>query len=134
VFDVGPFELLALAALALFVFGPDKLPKMAADVGRMLRQLRKMAQGAKDEVTGALGPEFSDLKLDDLSLSDLDPRTFIKRQLLEESDDLDRVLKEEPTRSNGSPARTDGDGTAAGADRPVPKAPPAPPVYDGDAT
>ena len=128
-FDVGPFELLALAALALFVFGPDKLPKMAADVGRVLRQLRQMAQGAKDEVTGSLGSEFSDL-----NLSDLDPRAFIKRQLLEESDDLDRVLKEEP-QAPGAKAKKNGDGTPA-ADAPDGTAPTVtpPPVYDGDAT
>lgn len=127
-FDVGPFELLALAALALFVFGPDKLPKMAADVGRVLRQLRQMAQGAKDEVTGSLGSEFSDL-----NLSDLDPRAFIKRQLLEETDDLDKVLKDEP-KAPGAQAKKNGDGTAAadGAGTP-PKVTP-PPVYDGDAT
>jgi sec-independent protein translocase protein TatB len=126
-FDVGPFELLALAALALFVFGPDKLPKMAADVGRVLRQLRQMAQGARDEVKGSLGSEFSDL-----NLSDLDPRAFIKRQLLEESDDLNKVLKDEPDRTK---AKKNGDGTPAvepthGSAATVTP----PPAYDGDAT
>lgn len=127
-FDVGPFELLALAALALFVFGPDKLPKMAADVGRVLRQLRQMAQGARDEVTGALGPEFSDL-----NLNDLDPRSFIKRSLLEEKDDLDRALEDDPA-PPGTHARRNGDGTTVEApDGSPPKvAPPA--AYDGDAT
>ncbi len=89
--DVGFFEIVALAVVALVVFGPDKLPSMAADAARLLRQLRQMAQGARDEVTGALGPEFSDL-----NLNDLDPRAFLKRQLLEETDDLDKVLRDEP--------------------------------------
>ncbi len=110
--DVGFFEIVALAAVALFVFGPDKLPKMAADAGRLLRQLRQMAQGARDEVTSSLGPEFSDL-----NLSDLDPRAFVKRQLLDETEDLDRVIKSEPgvsTDPTATPkplARDDGDAT-----------------------
>ncbi len=115
-FDIGFFELMALLVIALFVFGPDKLPKFAAEAGRLLRQLRAMAQGAKDEVTGSLGPEFSDLQL-----TDLDPRNFVKRHLLEESEALDAVLKDEPVQRSGS----NGDGPAA-----APKAVP----YDGDAT
>lgn len=120
--DVGFFEIVALAAVALFVFGPDKLPKMAADAGRLLRQLRQMAQGARDEVTGALGPEFSDL-----NLSDLDPRAFVKRQLLEETDDLDRVLKDEPD----APGAKRSPAAGASADG---SPPPAPQRDDGDAT
>ncbi len=111
--------MLALAVLALFVFGPDKLPKVAADAGRLLRQLRQMAQGAKDEVTGSLGPEFSDL-----NLSDLDPRAFVKRQLLDERDDLDRAINDRPDGRPPSPAPGD-DATGK---------PPAPSGYDGDAT
>ena len=39
--------LLVLAVLGLFVFGPDKLPKLVMDVTRTLRELRRMAQGAQ---------------------------------------------------------------------------------------
>ncbi len=125
-FDVGFFELVALAAIALFVFGPDKLPKFAADAGRMLRQLRAMAQGAKDEVTGALGPEFNDL-----NLSDLDPRSFVKRQLLEEGDDLERLFSDDADPTADSPSvkgKSNGRAPTAG------EATPPAISYDGDAT
>lgn len=126
-FDVGPFELLALAALALFIFGPDKLPKMAADAGRVLRQLREMARGARDEVTSSLGSEFSDL-----NLSDLDPRAFVKRQLLEEGSELDRAFRDEPA-TPGAQAKQNGEGASpSGSDGPASKATPS--GYDGDAT
>lgn len=121
-FDVGPFELLALAVLALFIFGPDKLPKLAADAGRMLRQLRDLARGARDEIGGALGSEFSDL-----GLKDLDPREFVKRQLLDDRADIDtaikdvqRAIKDEPSPNGSAPSeqpsaevtrRDDGDAT-----------------------
>jgi len=42
VFNVGPFEMLVLAAVALIVFGPDKLPQLAKDAARMLRTLRDL--------------------------------------------------------------------------------------------
>lgn len=90
-FGVSGFEFVILAVLALLVFGPERLPSIAADAGRMIRQLRKMAQDAKQEVSGAF-PE-----LDDMGLADLDPRQFVRRQLLEEKDDLDAALDGRPT-------------------------------------
>lgn len=126
-FDIGFFELLALAAIALFIFGPDKLPKFAADAGRILRQLRNMAREAKDEVTGSLGSEFSDL-----NLSDLDPRAFIKKQLLDETSDLERLFgegAEDATKPKPDTKAVNGS-EEAGAKIP----PPLPASYDGDAT
>jgi len=83
VFDIGFFEFVALAVLALLIFGPDKLPKVAADAARMLRELRGMASGAKRELTEALGPEITELK----DLGDLNPRTFVKKNFLGVLDD-----------------------------------------------
>jgi sec-independent protein translocase protein TatB len=126
VFDVGFFELLALAAIALFIFGPDKLPKFAADAGRMLRQLRNMAREAKEEVTGSLGSEFADL-----NLSDLDPRAFVKRQLLDEKSDLERLFGEGSTDAPETKAVNGEAVNGQAAPKPIP---PAPASYDGDAT
>jgi sec-independent protein translocase protein TatB len=93
VFGISGLELVILAVLALLVFGPDKLPGVAQDAGRMVRQLRKMAQEAREEVSGAF-PEFSDLGLD--GISDLDPRQFVRKQLLEEKEDLDAAMDGKP--------------------------------------
>jgi sec-independent protein translocase protein TatB len=99
VFGISGLELVILAVLALLVFGPDKLPGVAQDAGRMIRQLRKMAQEARDEVSGAF-PE-----LDDLNLADLDPRQFVRRQLLDEKEDLDAALDDRPGRTDRQPVR-----------------------------
>jgi sec-independent protein translocase protein TatB len=45
----------------------------------MLRELRKMAEGAKSELQENLGPEFSQL-----DLTDLNPKTFVRKHLLDE--------------------------------------------------
>jgi sec-independent protein translocase protein TatB len=134
VFGVSGFEFVILAVLALLVFGPERLPSIAADAGRMIRQLRRMAQEAKEEVSGAF-PE-----LDDLGLADLDPRQFVRRQLLEEKDDLDAALDGRPT-----PAAKAGpvEPAAPRTDVPTPDAAPpavadsttpAPSPWDADAT
>lgn len=82
-FNVGPFELLVLAAVALLVFGPDKLPQLAKDAARMLRTLRDIAQGARTQLTSELGPEF-----ENFDLNSLNPKTAIRNALLGDDDDL----------------------------------------------
>jgi sec-independent protein translocase protein TatB len=62
-------KLLVLGVIALIVFGPERLPGMASQAGRALRELRKMLDGAKSELQENLGPEFSQLDLADLSAS-----------------------------------------------------------------
>ena len=76
-FNIGPLEFVVLAAVALVVFGPDKLPQLAKDAARMLRTLRDIAQGARSQLNSELGPEFADF-----DLSSLNPRTAIKNALL----------------------------------------------------
>lgn len=80
-FNVGPFEMLVLAAVALIVFGPDKLPQLAKDAARMLRTLRDLAQGARSQLNNELGPEFADF-----DLRSLNPRTAIRNALLGDED------------------------------------------------
>jgi sec-independent protein translocase protein TatB len=104
VFGISGLELVILAVLALVVFGPERLPGVAQEAGRMIRQLRRMAQEAREEVSGVF-PEF-----DDLDMRDLDPRHFVRRQLLDEKDDLDAALDGRP-----SPARRATEPPAAAA-------------------
>jgi sec-independent protein translocase protein TatB len=46
--------------VALLVFGPEKLPEMARNLGRTATQLRRMAQDMKDEFATALDDEDED--------------------------------------------------------------------------
>jgi sec-independent protein translocase protein TatB len=114
--DIGMGELLGIAVIALLVLGPDKLPKFAADAARFIRQVRSMADSAKEDVRRELDPE-----LQDISLRDLDPRSLVRRHV------LDALDLDGPT-DNGSRPRP----------RPGAASPPgeggAPAPYDADAT
>jgi sec-independent protein translocase protein TatB len=95
--DIGFGEILILAAAALFIFGPDKLPKLAADAARTFRTLRQMVANARRDLTDQLGPEFEGIDLDDLN-----PRTFVRKQLLDDLDaDLDDTASTDDRRSSG---------------------------------
>lgn len=77
--DLGLFEVAVLLILALFIFGPERLPKMAAELGRGLRQLRRMARTARRDLQDGLGPEMRDF-----DVTELNPRTFVRKNLLED--------------------------------------------------
>ncbi len=78
-FDLSPFKLIVLAVIALVIFGPHELPKMAAQAGKALRDLRQIADGAKNDLREGLGPEFKDFELEDLN-----PRRFVQKHFLDD--------------------------------------------------
>jgi sec-independent protein translocase protein TatB len=78
---VGWSELLVLAIVGLVVFGPERLPKAAADAARAVRELRKLARGAAADLKAELGPEIADL-----DLASLHPRRLVASVLDDEED------------------------------------------------
>ena len=78
-FDLSIGKILILAVIALIIFGPNELPKMASQAGRALRDLRRIAEGAKNDLREGLGPEFADLELEDLN-----PKRFVQKHLFDE--------------------------------------------------
>lgn len=76
---VGWSELLVLAIVGLVVFGPERLPKAAADAVRALRELRTLARGAAADLKAELGPEMADL-----DLASLHPRRIVASVLDDE--------------------------------------------------
>jgi sec-independent protein translocase protein TatB len=81
VFDLSITKILVLAVIALIVFGPNELPKVASQAGRMLRDLRRIAEGAKADLREGLGPEFQEFDFDDLN-----PKTFVRKHLFDEEE------------------------------------------------
>lgn len=73
------WEIIVLLLLALFIFGPERLPKVISDGVRMLRNVRDMARNATGDLSRELGTE--------VRLEDLHPKTFIRKHLLSEEDE-----------------------------------------------
>ena len=80
-FDLSLTKLAVLAVIAVVIFGPDQLPRVAAQAGRALRELRRMADGATRDLREGLGPEFSEF-----DISDLNPRNFVRKHLMDDVD------------------------------------------------
>lgn len=79
IFDnLNSWEFFALILLALLIFG-EKLPNAIADGMRMLRNLRNMARNATGDLSRELGT--------DISLEDLNPKTFVRKHLLSEEEE-----------------------------------------------
>jgi sec-independent protein translocase protein TatB len=81
-FGIGPLELVVIGIVAVLVFGPDRLPEFARTAAKLLRQVRQMVNNAQNDLRDELGPEFADL-----DVRDLNPRSFVRKHLLEGIDD-----------------------------------------------
>ena len=52
-FGIGPEELMLIAVLALLVLGPERLPKVMRDMGRIVGDLRKTSDELREEFLNA---------------------------------------------------------------------------------
>lgn len=52
-FGIGPGEIMLLLFLALLVLGPDKMPKVARDVGKVMNDLRRTSDELREEFLNA---------------------------------------------------------------------------------
>ena len=75
-FDFGAGDIIALLVIAMILLGPERLPHFAVDAAKFIKKLRSLAVAATNELKGNLGPGF-----EDLTPTDLNPKTFIKKQL-----------------------------------------------------
>jgi sec-independent protein translocase protein TatB len=114
----GFWEIVILAIFALFIFGPERLPKVARQVGTMIGQFRREASGTLDELRRAA------------ELEDMDEL----RNIAEEVRGSTRDLRRSMTLTGPLAADTEADpAKPARPARPTVKAE-GPPPFDPDAT
>lgn len=78
-------KLLIIGVIAIFLIGPDRLPGYAAQLARLVRSLRDLANGAKSRMREEMGPEFDEVDWRKLDPRQYDPRRIIREALLEDA-------------------------------------------------
>jgi len=56
--SLGPEKIILILVVALIVFGPQRLPEIARQVGAAMRELRRMQDTVRGELEQVLRPEF----------------------------------------------------------------------------
>lgn len=77
--NLGGWEIIALILAALFIIGPERLPKVLSDAMGLMRKVRGMARNATGDLSRELGTN--------IELEDLHPKTFIRKHLLSEAEE-----------------------------------------------
>lgn len=111
-FDIGIGEIIIIAVIGLLVFGPERLPRAAADAAKWLKQIRGMASGARQELADSAGLDLSETVDTVKSLQEFHPRRLAAS-----------LLKDEPDAAPDPSAKPTGDASTS------PR-----PAFDPDAT
>ena len=80
-FDIGFWELLVIAVVALLVAGPERLPELLRDVSRWVAKLRRLALQTRHEFE-------QQLRLDEV------------KNLNEKVEELDKLMEIAPDKRN----------------------------------
>jgi sec-independent protein translocase protein TatB len=114
---VNGWEFVLLLVIGVVILGPERLPEYAAKLGRLVRQARALAEGARGQLREQMGPEF-----DEINWRQYDPRQYDPRRIVREA-----LLDPNPLDSTGN-----GSGPASGASKGYDATQPTP--YDLEAT
>jgi len=105
--QLGPLEIAVVLLIALLVFGPNRLPELARQVGGVMRELRRIQQNIRADL----------------------------HDMMQDESDGAAAPPTLPPKAEGADA-IEGSGTPSGngsGDPPGPSAPPVPPPSDAEA-
>lgn len=74
----GGVEFLVIILIAVFLWGPDKLPEALRNLRRFIAKARQMASNAASDLSREIGT--------DIKPEDLNPKTFVRKHILSEED------------------------------------------------
>ena len=127
-------KLLLIGVIAVLLVGPDRLPRYASQLAQLVRNLRGMADGAKNRMREEMGPEFDEVDWKKLDPRQYDPRRIIREALIDDA-------PAPPPAAAAVPVLRKPSASPPGLKPSIPKAPakaaaeaPAPAVSDGAPT
>ena len=92
-------KLVVIAIIAVLLLGPERLPQYAAQLARLVKSVREMANGARDRMREEMGPEFDDVDWKKLDPRQYDPRRIIREALLDDQPAVPVVRPAAPAQS-----------------------------------
>ena len=93
-FDVSFLELSVICIITLLVVGPERLPGLVHDVGRIIRKVRRIVTQTRYELEREFSFEEERQRLEQK-----------KESLNEAIDELDDLMEIAPDRNNDAPAQ-----------------------------
>jgi Tat protein translocase TatB subunit len=73
--QIGPAEILVIVLVGLLVFGPTRLPEIGRQVGRGMREVKKLQTVLKDELDSVLHADAESHEADTDADTSTDVRT-----------------------------------------------------------
>lgn len=93
-FGINGSEFLVLLIIGLLVIGLKRLPEYAQKLANIVKELRRMANGAREQLKEETG-----LDLDEMDWRKYDPRQYDPRRIIR-----DALLEDEPAVFGNEPA------------------------------
>lgn len=79
----GP-EFLLLLIIGLLVIGPSRLPEYTQKLANIVKEVRRMASGAREQIKEEVGIDIDDVDWKKYDPRQYDPRRIIKEALLDD--------------------------------------------------
>ncbi|MCC3273941.1 Sec-independent protein translocase TatB [Arthrobacter zhangbolii] len=93
---INGYEFIILAIIAVVILGPERLPEYASQLARLVREVRRMATGAREQLREEVGPEIDQVDWRKMDPRQYDPRRIIKEALLDDFDDTAKPAAARP--------------------------------------
>jgi sec-independent protein translocase protein TatB len=101
VFDINGWEFVILVIAALLVIGPDRMPEYAAKLAKLVRQVRGMADTAKEQLREQMGSEFDDVDWKQYDPRQYDPRRIVREALMDDGSDDGQTSSSDDAQAGG---------------------------------
>ncbi|GAA2198323.1 twin-arginine translocase TatA/TatE family subunit [Sinomonas flava] len=85
-FGINGPEFLVLLIIGILVIGPKRLPEYTQKLANIVKELRRMAAGAKDQLKEETGVDLNEVDWRKYDPRQYDPRKIIRDALLEDAD------------------------------------------------
>ncbi|AIY01477.1 hypothetical protein ART_1878 [Arthrobacter sp. PAMC 25486] len=85
-FGINTPELVLIVVVAVLVIGPARLPEYVEKLKNLIREVRRMASGARETIKEEAGVDIDDIDWKKLDPRQYDPRRIIREALIDDED------------------------------------------------